>query len=270
MPLAGLRIVVTRPDDASGLAARLLHGGAWVEHVPLTRLAALDPAPLDAALAALRAGGWVAFTSANAVKVVAARVAATAGPAPGWATVSPLALRLEEAGVQVAAVGEATARELEGLGVRVALVPAQADADGLVAAFAALPIAPGTAVCFPSAEGAREALPAGLAALGCDVTTVPCYRSVPDAAAEEALAALAGRHAADLVTVTAPSLVRGVAAAHARAAANGQRLPVASIGPVTTQAARAAGLEVACEAATHSSEGLVAAIATWGAVVARA
>ena len=43
-------------------------------------------------------------------------------------------------------------------------------------------------------------------------------------------------------------------------AATGARMPVVSIGPQTTEAARVAGLAVAAEAETHDLDGLVAAV----------
>jgi uroporphyrinogen-III synthase len=259
---------VTRPDDASGLAARLVHRGAWVEQVPLTRIEPLDPACLDAALASLAGTAWLCLTSANAVRVVAEHVAASSPPPSGWRTTSALAERLDAAQVAVAAVGEATAQALDALSVHVDVVATKQDADGLADALTARGLAPGARVLFPTAEGARETLPARLRAQGADVTVCTVYRSVPDAAAQAALGTLIAQAAVDLVTVTAPSVVRGVAAAHALAQ-GACPVPVASIGPVTTAAAVEAGLTVACEADPHSAEGLVAAIERWCAQAVR-
>jgi uroporphyrinogen-III synthase len=53
-----------------------------------------------------------------------------------------------------------------------------------------------------------------------------------------------------------------MSASAARAyARTGATMPVVSIGPETTRAARAAGVEVAAEAETHDLEGIVAAVA---------
>lgn len=260
---------MTRPDDASGLAARLVHRGAWVEQVPLTRIEPLDPAPLDAALTTLPGTAWFCVTSANAVRVVAEHLAASAPPPSGWRTTSVLAELLDAAHVAVAAVGDATAQALDALGVHVDVVALKQDADGLVDAMMARGIPHGARILFPSAEGAREVLPGRLSALGADVTVCTVYRSVPDAAAEAALGALLAQAAVDLVTVTAPSVVRGVVAALASAKVGAACVPVASIGPVTTAAAVNAGLTVACEADPHSSEGLVAAIERWSDSVVR-
>ena len=260
---------MTRPDDVSGLAARLVHRGAWVEQVPLTKIEPLDAAPLAVALAALPGTAWFCATSANAVRVVADHLAASAPATSAWRTTSALAQQLDAAGVRVAAVGDATARALDALGVHVDIVATQQDADGLADALVAHGVTPGARVFFPAAEAARSELPDRLRAVGAVVTVCAVYRSVPDVAAQAALGALIARSAVDLVTVTAPSVVRGVLAALSSAQVGAGCMPVASIGPVTTAAAVAAGLTVACEADPHSSEGLVAAIERWCAQAVR-
>jgi uroporphyrinogen-III synthase len=131
-----------------------------------------------------------------------------------------------------AAIGQATADALGGADV-VATVSTQ---EGLLAA---LPARPGR-VLFAGAAGARSLLPT---ALGADVLVL--YRTValaPTAALEGDLVTLASASAADALG----RLETG--------------LPAASIGPETTRAARAAGVEVLAEARTHDLDGLVAAV----------
>jgi uroporphyrinogen-III synthase len=132
---------------------------------------------------------------------------------------------------RVAAVGWATA---DAWG-EVDLVPAVSTQEGLLAE---LP-RPAGRVLFAGAEGARPLLADELAA---DVVVLYRARPVP--------AAIEG----DLAVVASPSAARALAAAN-------PALPVVSIGPETTAAARAAGLRVAAEAETPDVEGLVAAVA---------
>jgi uroporphyrinogen-III synthase len=103
-PLAGLRVVVTRPREHAGfLVDELERLGAEAAVVPLISIEPIDD---DGAFAALvESGGhdWIVFTSANAVRAV--------GPA------------LPAARARAAAVGPATAGALRELGVEPAFVP---------------------------------------------------------------------------------------------------------------------------------------------------
>ncbi len=117
------------------------------------------------------------------------------------------------------------------------LVPSVATQEGLLAE---LP-RPAGRVLFAAAEGARTLLPDEL---GADVVLL--YRTRELQPKEFP--------AADLVILTSASSARALAAL-----ATG--LPVVSIGPETSRAAREAGLRIVAEALPHSSEGLAAAVA---------
>jgi uroporphyrinogen-III synthase len=135
---------------------------------------------------------------------------------------------------RVAAIGRATA---EAWG-EVDLVAPVSTQEGLLAA---LP-RPAGRVLFAGAEGARRLL---TDELGADV--VPLYRTVelhPDAPP-----------AGDLVVLASASAARAFGAL-------GVDLPAVSIGPLTTEAARRAGVRVVAEAATQDLDGLVSAIAS--------
>ena len=132
----------------------------------------------------------------------------------------------------VAAIGKATAEAFGGAD----LVAPTSTQEGLLAA---LPPSPGR-VFFAGAESARRLLPD---TLGADV--VALYRTVeltPPAWPE-----------CDLVLVASPSAAR-------RFGAGRPGVPVVSIGPETTRAAREAGLTVAAEAQTSDVDGLVEAV----------
>jgi uroporphyrinogen-III synthase len=131
-----------------------------------------------------------------------------------------------------AAIGQATADALGGAD----LVPAVSTQEGLLAE---LP-RPAGRVLFAAAAGARRLLADEL-----DATFVPLYRTrelapttVPDG---------------DLVVLASASAAR----AWGRL---GAAIPAVSIGPQTTAAARAAGVEVVAEAETHDVAGLLAAV----------
>ena len=101
----------------------------------------------------------------------------------------------------------------------------------------------------------HKVLPEALRERGAKVDVVALYETVaedPDPAAIEAA------RDADYVTFTSSSTVRNLVAAV------GDRFPgrarVVSIGPVTSEAAREAGLDVDVEADRHDPEGLVEAL----------
>ena len=102
-------------------------------------------------------------------------------------------------------------------------------------------------------------LPDGLVMLGAVVDVVPIYRSVMDAAGSAELRARLDAGDVDLVTFTSASGVEAFVVAVGEAAA--RRAPAASIGPITSEAARRAGLDVIVEAEQSTMAGLVSAIA---------
>jgi len=252
-PLAGRTVVVTRARDrATALVEALGAAGAAV--VELAVIAVADAGDGGAALrAAARDVGrhrWVVFTSATAVE--------------RFLDALDDVRRL--GGVLLGAVGPGTEAALAARGLHADVVPVDHSAEGLVAALAGHAPAPGAAapsVLFPRAAEARAVLAPGLRALGFAVAEVEAYRTVVAGPAEGVTdAALDAARAADVVTFTSPSTV------HAYLSLSGEPprpARAACIGPVTAEAARAAGFAVEAVAAERSPAGLVAALeARWG------
>ncbi len=247
--MTALRVAVTRAaGKAESLSARLIAAGAQIYEVPLTRIEHLDQAPLQAALHALDDVRWILLTSVNAVECLANAARATN-------THDAITDRY------VAVVGEVTAQAAEAEGWRADMVPAQFTAEGLLDAFATRGDVSGTTALYPSAAGARDVLPDGLRALGATVRVVPCYESVPDSDGQRTLERMLAAGELDLITVAAPSAVDALAEALPPEQAG--RVQVASIGPVTSKAARQAGFRVVVEANPYTAEGLVRAIVAW-------
>ena len=240
------RVLVTRqPEQAGELREGLLAAGFTVVEVPLIETAPpADPAPLDAALRALAGYDWVVFTSANAVAAVADRLAALGADWPPSA--------------RVACVGPSTAAAIAlRLGPSATLLQPAEDhrAEGLLQAFAAVSLS-GARVLLPSSDRARDLLPRGLRERGATVETPVAYRTLP-ARDLGARLARAFEEGADLVTLASPSAVEAFVGGRPAGEAGP---PVAVIGPVTEEAARAAGLTVAVVAAPSTAAGLVRAI----------
>jgi uroporphyrinogen III methyltransferase / synthase len=243
-PLFGRRVVVTRARaQASGLAAALAALGADVVELPAIRIEPrLDSAGVRDAVSAIHSYALICLTSPNGVRL--------------------LFQALEDAGLDaralanatVAAIGPGTAGALANRGIRADIVPERSIAEALVESLTEVDVA-GRPVLIARAAEARDVLPEALRERGAKVDVVPLYETVAE---EPEVAALAAAESADYVTFTSSSTVRNLLAVA------GDRLPrearIVSIGPVTSQAARAAGLDVHVEAERHDPDGLVEAL----------
>jgi uroporphyrinogen III methyltransferase/synthase len=236
-PLFGRRIVVTRArTQVSELAATLAAYGADVIEVPTIEVAEPSDggAGLARAAACVDAYDWVVFTSTNAVERFC----------------TPLRDARAFGRAQVAAVGSATADALRDRNVVADLVPERFVAESLVDAF---PAGSGR-VLLPQAAGARPVLADGLRAKGWHVDVVEAYRTVTGRPSEAALRAAATAHA---ITFTSSSTVTGYLEV---AGLDAVPPVVASIGPITSRAAKELGVDVTIEADPSTVDGLVEAL----------
>jgi uroporphyrinogen III methyltransferase/synthase len=245
-PLFGKRVVVTRArSQASSLSEQLSAAGAQVVEMPATRIERADGGPLRKAIAQLSEYGWVTFTSQNAVRIF-------------WDALRDAGRDARAlAGVKLAAVGPATSAALLDRGLAVDVSPDRFVAEALLDALRDRRDVRGARVLYAAAEGARETLYEGLEEIGAIVDQVVLYRSVPDGDGADALRAELERGEIDLVTFTSASSVNAFVDAVGEDAA--RRAPAVSIGPITSNAARARGLDVKAEAARSTIDGLVEA-----------
>jgi len=160
-------------------------------------IAAADDTALTAALAAVQDFRWIVFASRHAVAAVLERLPA----AP--------------AGVRIAAVGQATALTLRQRGWPVNLVPEEASAAALVAAFAAqwTPADAGARILFPASSRALPTIAAGLSQLGARVLQVEAYRTEAVTLDLAECRAWIARGAIGAVTFASPSAVTELAQA---------------------------------------------------------
>ena len=243
-PLHGRSVLVTRARvQASELAGRLRELGAEVIELPAIRIVPLLDTPEVAdALASLHTYALVCFTSVNSVDLLFEAMATRDLDARALAAAT------------VAAIGKATAAALRERGVLADVVAERAVAEGLVEALSGVDFA-GKPVLLPRARVGREELPDALRSAGAELDVVALYETVAEEASPEDAAAAAG---VDYVTFTSSSTVRNVLAALGEGFPSSAR--VISIGPVTSQTARDAGLEVHAEARSHDLEGLIEAL----------
>ena len=245
-PLHGKRVVVTRARaQASGLAATLRGLGAEVVELPAIRIEPrIESEEARRAIERIARGEYALFclTSPNGARLLfeAMGSAGLDARALGHAT--------------VAVIGPGTARALAEHGIAADVVPERFVAEALVEALVEIDVS-GKRVLVARAAEARDVLPDALRKRGAEVDVVALYETVREAPSDEAIEAA---QSADYVTFTSSSTVRNLTEVL------GERFPagarVVSIGPITSEAARDAGLEVAVEAERHDIDGLLAAL----------
>jgi uroporphyrinogen III methyltransferase/synthase len=245
-PLYGRRVVVTRARaQASGLAATLRSLGAEVVELPAIRIEPrLDSAEVRDAIESLHSYALVCLTSPNGVRLLFEAMAAQGRDARALANAT------------IAAIGPGTAAALAERGLIADVVPDRFVAEALVDALAEVEVGDRPVLVARAAE-ARDVLPDALRERGASVDVVALYETVAEEPDPEALEAA---QAADYVTFTSSSTVRNLLAAVGDGFPRDAR--VVSIGPITSEAARDAGLEVHVEAERHDPSGLVEALLT--------
>jgi uroporphyrinogen III methyltransferase/synthase len=240
-PLGGRTVAVTRARaQASEMARRLRELGARVIEAPVIHIRPL-PAPPDRTL---ELGGFdlICLTSPNGVRALFERMA--------LAGLDARAL----AGARIAAIGPGTARALSEHGIRADVVPERYVAESLLEALEAVPV---RRALIARAVDARDVLPEGLRARGAEVEVLALYETVAEPLAEGVLEAVL---AADYITFTSSSTVAYfIAAAGAEPQLSAVTRTV-SIGPVTSAALLAAGLQADVEAQSHDIDGVIDAI----------
>lgn len=253
-PLFGQRILVTRTrQQASELRLGLAELGAQVFEAPTLELvppSAEDEARLNEAIDRIDENDWVLLTSANAVVVLAERLAALGRDARQLGR------------VQIAAVGDATTAALwEHLRLRSDFVPEQFSGEAMAKQFIAEREVEGRRCLLLRADIARPALPRLLVEAGAIVNEAVAYQTQRPAALPDAvLEAL--REGIDWVTFTSSSTVRHLVALLGDEKSLLDGVKAASIGPITSQTLRELGIEVALESQTASVASLIQAVAS--------
>ena len=235
-PLAGKRIVVTRPESRS-LAEALERLGAEVSIVPLIEIRPVeDPRALDAAVENLRDYDWVVFTSVNGVAAVGERLSGIGHRA-----------------ARVAAVGPVTAEAVRALGVEPSFVAQRASED-IAAGLGQLD---GARVLLPQADIADPRLAEELRGRGATVDAVVAYRTVQ---VEPALWGALPLRIADAIILASGSAVRSLASIAVSLDGLGDSTLLVCIGPKTASVAREVGLPVGLVADETTAEGIIRAL----------
>jgi uroporphyrinogen III methyltransferase / synthase len=243
-PLNGRRVVVTRARaQSSGLAATLRGLGAEVIELPAIRIEPrIESDEVRRAIGAIGTYALICLTSPNGVRLLFEALEAAGLDARALA------------GATVAAIGPGTAGALAERGIAADVVPRRFVAEALIEALESVEV-DGRPVLIARAAEARDVLPEALRERGGEVEVVPIYETVREDPAEQDIEAA---QSADYITFTSSSTVRNLRETL------GERFPpqarVISIGPITSEAIRAAGLTVHTEARRHDVNGVIEAL----------
>jgi uroporphyrinogen III methyltransferase/synthase len=253
-PLFGKRIVVTRSREQAGEFIDMLEErGAEAIAAPAIRIAPPeDPAPLEAACAVASTYDWIVFTSANGVDAFMNRLLATGDVR-------------ELKGVKICTTGAATAARIARYGIRVDLTPAEFRAEAVFESLKESGSLAGRRVLLPRADIARDLLADELREAGAEVDDVIAYRTLTASSERDTdhdvYRMLLDRQI-DAVTFTSASAVRNFVAMFGREQAADllRSTVVASIGPVTAEAAQQLGINTTVMPVRYTMPDLVDAL----------
>jgi uroporphyrinogen III methyltransferase/synthase len=254
-PLFGKHIVTTRPREQAMELVELLEGlGAAVTEAPTIRIVPPDDyAPLDEAAARAGTFDWIVFTSVNGVDYFMQRLLGGPGDVRDLKN------------VRLCAIGVGTADRLARFGMRADVMPAEYRLETVVEALRNSGDLAGKRFLLPRADVARELLAGELRRFGASVTEVTAYRAIPvegERRGEPDIYRLLLDKQVDIVTFTSASTVRNFVRLYGKEQAADLlgSTTVASIGPVTAEAAEQCGIRTAIMPSEHTIPGLVEAI----------
>lgn len=251
-PLLGLGVVITRArEQASSLVRLLEEQGACCLEFPTIDIRPLDDyALVRRRIGELTAYSWIVFTSVNGVSHF-------------WRELRGLGLDARAlGGLQVAAIGPATAESLEEQGIIPDFVPDKYVAESVVQGLLDLGVR-GKRVLIPRAEKAREVLPESLRAAGAAVDVLPVYRTGLSREDESGVLQALEDGRVQYITFTSSSTVdnffQRIEARQLARFVPG-RVRLACIGPITAETLASYGFEAAIMPEEYTVPGLAHAL----------
>jgi uroporphyrinogen III methyltransferase / synthase len=254
-PLFGRRIVVTRNREQAGeLRERLEVLGAEVLEVPLVQIMEdLHPEILEDVFTEFWSYEWMVFTSANGVRYFFEEFFRR------FKDVRSLGA------IRFAAIGSATAREIEALRLQVELVPETSTAEGMAEALIATGSMDNAKVLVVTGNRNRKVLVQKLQRAMAIVDELPVYRTELADLRENAVAEDFRCHGADMILFTSSSAVTSFVeqAQSLKLEAQAKQPKACSLGPITSEKLRSYGITVEVEAPKQNLDSMVEAICTY-------
>ena len=233
-PLFGKKIIVTRSREQASDFSVLLekYGAEPIEFPTIETVPPKDWKEIDRAIKNLPKYDWAIFTSINGVKYFVERLKKQGKD-----------IR-ELKGIKICAIGPATAKAIEDLGIKVDLLPKEYRAESIITGLGKTKIK-GRRFLLPRALKAREVLPEEIKRLGGKVDVVTAYRTVQPKEKTDEIRKMLREKRVDVVTFTSSSTVENFVNMFKRnevpGILNGTR--VACIGPITKDTATKLGIK---------------------------
>lgn len=253
LPLFGKSIGITRPIRQSAeIADRIIRLGGEPVLMPMIDI---QPVPesdipgIHQRLRQLSDDSWLIFTSINGVSEFFRHL---------WlANLDTRAI----GHLQIAAIGSSTAAALKGHGVRADVIPNTFRAESLAEAI--IPYVAKKKVLWVRASRGRDVLPEMLQSAGAIVDELVVYQNIDACEFDSGIAQRIREGSLSWVGLSSPSIARQFAEMLLRHQLQPMRMAtrLASISPITSEAAREAGLKVTAEATTFTWDGIIEAIA---------
>ncbi|RKD22515.1 uroporphyrinogen III methyltransferase / synthase [Caminicella sporogenes DSM 14501] len=245
-PLFGKKILVTRTrHQASKLSQKIEElGGESIEFPTIKIIENEDYRDIDRALNNIKKYKWIIFTSVNGVKIFFGRMKKL-----------DFDVRILK-DITICAIGPATAKKLNDMGLKVEYMPDEYRAEGIIDILKDK-IKDGDNILLPRADIARKLLIDELEKLGAKVDNIPIYKTViPEYDRENLIKIL--KEKVDVITFTSSSTVKNfvkILGMENLKLINGAKIAV--IGPITSTTAKEMGMNVDIEAKEYSISGLV-------------
>lgn len=249
-PLAGLRVLVTRPESqAASLITLLQQAGAEPLRLPTIKIVPPpDSSPVVESIKNINSYQWLILTSSNGVNCFFDYLKERGlGPA----NLSHL---------KTICVGPKTALAAKARGFKGGLVAKEYAAEGIIELFSNTDIKE-QKILIPRALKARENLPENLRQKGATVDVVPVYETIFPPESTPKLKSLLAHKEIDIISITSASTaVNLVKHTPKEYLTTLKTFPTACIGPISAKAAAKVGLNVKSIADEYTSEGLIEAL----------
>jgi uroporphyrinogen III methyltransferase/synthase len=254
-PLFGRRVVVTRNREQAGkLREKLEVLGAEVLEIPLVTVSGdVRTSTADDVFAEFWGYEWLVFSSANGVRYFFEEFHRR------FPDIRALGA------IRLAAIGAATAREIESHRIAVELVAGESTAEGLARDLVATDSLDSAKVLLVTGNQNRKVLVGKLEAARAIVDEFPVYKTELAPLTDNPVVADFRRHGAELIVFTSSSAVSSFVKHLAALKLEPNAVPpkAASLGPITSRKLASHGIPVVVEPAEQNLDALVESIVAY-------